>query len=224
MTDRPIIFSAPMVRALLDGRKTQTRRVLKPQPPVGYTDFCGFVGPADEAWVVFDCSPPVAPPHKMRLPWNIRDRLWVKEAFRFDVEWDDNPPRDFDRADAVYWEADPFEARTGLDVGRKRSPIHMSRWAARLTLTVTDVRVQRLQEISQADAEAEGIERYSPEYPSLWARGKLAGDQNNIACTAFPRLAFRSIWESLHGPDSWYANPWVVALTFDVRRGNIDHA
>tara|TARA_R110002051_G_C8639651_1_gene485987 strand:- start:31 stop:579 length:549 start_codon:yes stop_codon:yes gene_type:complete len=104
---------------------------------------------------------------------------------------------------------------------RLRPSIHMPRWASRLTLTVTDVRVQRLQDISEADAIAEGIER-STEHPNCWKRGKLTGDQNFVTVTGFPKLAFRSIWESINGADAWDANPWIYAISFDVQLGNID--
>ena len=88
---------------------------------------------------------------------------------------------------------------------------------------MTDVRVQRLQVISDADAIAEGIERH-PATPTLWRRGPLIGDQNKVDCTAFPELAFRSIWEALHDKpgERWNDNPWIVAISFDVHHGNID--
>jgi len=92
--------------------------------------------------------------------------------------------------------------------------IHMPRWASRLTLTVTDVRVQRLQDISAADSIAEGVEC---ETCAAMAQSACHGK----GC--FSSLAdFRALWNSLHGPDAWDANPWVVALTFTVEQRNID--
>lgn len=188
MSDRPIIFSSPMVRALLDGRKTQTRRALNPQPETLPNGFAGS-----------------------RLPYAFGDRLWVREAFVIGFDIDDEMGRPVgDRK--VWFRAtekrltwhDPDTERT-LDNPPWRSPIHMPRWASRLTLTVFDVRVQRLQEISEADAVAEGA---MAEY------GEGAAISH--------RRAFNLIWNSLHGPDAWAANPWVAALTFTVQRGNID--
>ena len=108
-----------------------------------------------------------------------------------------------------------YRATDELDVPsgtRWRPSIHMPRWASRLTLTVTDVRVQRLQEISEEDARAEGA--YPCEGGWSYGGSPLAGT------TA--RGAFYCLWNSLHGPDAWSANPWVCALTFTVDRRNID--
>ena len=226
MADRPIIFSAPMVRALMDGRKTQTRRMIKAAPPEAtsagttYSSLTGHSNvwtwlsgdPRDcETWEVLD---------DFRLPYAPGDRLYVKEAFRGDVGYDKTPPREWSQWPVSY-EADPFEARCGLDVGRLLPGIHMPRWASRLTLTVTDVRVQRLQDISEADAIAEGIERLKS------GRGFYDPTVSHAAVrfgewTSTARQGFCRLWNSLHGPGAWDANPWVVALTFTVQSGNID--
>lgn len=214
MTDRPIIFSAPMVRALLDGRKTQTRRIIKPSP-----EFCGggrsrdpqnWNDPDAWGWENYDegCWNLLSEGYTGRPFYARRDRLWCKEAWRFDAEWDDCPPREFDGADAIHYEADG-ETRLHLwgnpfTPGRLRPPIHMPRWASRLTLLVTEVRVQRLQEISRGDAMEEGC-------PFA-----------NMADGPNPRDWYRGIWSSIHGPDAWDANPWVAAISFTVHRCNID--
>lgn len=202
MTDRPIIFSAPMIRALLDGRKTQDRRVLKPQPfPCADGWGCVDRNGAPQKWL--PCLPKLH-------PYAPGDRLWVREAWRVDAEWDDCPPREFDGADAIHYEADS-EQRLHLwgnpfTPGRLRSPIHMSRWASRLTLLVTEVRVQRLQDISAEDVTAEGIPFESDALaPYEWSVSRFA-----------------DIWNSIHGPDAWDANPWVAAISFTVHRCNID--
>lgn len=232
MTDRPIIFSAPMVRALLDGRKTQTRRALKPQPteqpaanchpahkprhPAPYLDaYCGeprtYQNPRGQGrdwhwWQVDDRCGPVA----CRVPYAPGDRLWVRETFigPYAYEVNEYPPRDWGNK-PIWFPADgPVpEKHAGQFWHRARPSIHMPRWASRLTLTVTDVRVQRLQDISEADAIAEG------------------GDP--VQARMYPELGtcrhwFQDLWNSLHGPGAWDANPWVVALTFTVQRGNID--
>lgn len=193
MTDRPIIFSAPMVRALLDGRKTQTRRVLKPQPPAGLLpEGIAIAGEAQPT----GCG------------YRLGDRLWVREAFRGDKGYDAYPPQEWSRW-PVHYEADGNrDTREGMGAdGRLRPSIHMPRWASRITLTVTDVRVQRLQDISEADAVAEGADV---------AQLRMYPELGNA------RHWFRALWNDLHGADAWERNPWVVALTFTVQRGNID--
>ncbi len=205
MSDRPILFSAPMIRALLAGTKSQTRRVIK-KPA------------ADNALAVFG-------PQFLLLPGNVDmigyapgDRLWVREQFsydRLDVDHDGTLP-------PWYWaDGNPDWG----DWTRPKPSIHMPRWASRLTLTVTEVRVQRLQEISEEDARAEGVEDVSsevaPSDPSMqfWRRYKDGG-WNSYVDTAIGSYA--SLWTILHGPGSWQANPWVVAVSFNVRKGNID--
>ena len=211
MSDKPIIFSAPMVRALLAGRKTQTRRVLKPQPE--FRGGCGDWHDAEEwGWETEDGDQlsvlDIAPNGYHR-----GDRLWVREAWRFDIEWDDCKPSDFDRADAICYEADGHhETRAWghpFNLGRLRSPIHMPRWASRLTLTVTDVRVQRLQDISEADAVAEGVDAVTMEDVPRQAAMSRRSD-------------FTTLWNSIHGPKAWDANPWVCAISFTVTHQNID--
>lgn len=232
MTDSPLLFRAPMVRALLDGTKTQTRRGLKIS---GFKDFSEFgrsdsdgydwhFRRADKCWVDLRHDELLA-----RLPWQVGGRIWVKEtwqlhsratdfcavAYRASIlhaGWNDAHEQ-FPDAFAGTMQPKPFQQGW-------RPSIFMPRWASRLTLTVTDVRVERLQDCSAADAIAEGIERDN-ECPNLWKRGKLEGDQNLVNVTAFPVLAYRSLWESINGQASWKQNPWVVALTFEVERGNI---
>jgi len=178
MTARPILFSAPMIRALLEGRKTQTRRVLKPQPD--RTSDPSGMGRLQE-----------------KRPYALGDRLYVKEraAWLSRQGWRYMADND-DLTDAI----DQGE------LGKWCSPIHMPRRASRLTLVVTDVRVQRLQDISGKDAIAEGC--------AGWA---MADYESRT-----PVGEFRDIWNSLHGLDAWDQNPWVCALTFTVHRCNID--
>ena len=218
--DRPIIFSAPMVRALLEGRKTQTRRVLKPQPWDGarYTGI-HFAHNEPDTWFF---NSPIGP-FKTPVRWEVGDRLWVREthallprtAYRGSVGTGTiaqmEHPRDGYSA-AVFREG--FD-RSGAP--RWRPSIHMPRWASRITLTVTDERVQRLQEINEADAAAEGgLQLRSGRW--VTAQGEqYAG----LACHS-ARGWFSQLWDQIHGPGAWDANPWVVALTFTVARQNID--
>lgn len=224
MTDRPIIFSGPMVRALLDGRKTQTRRVLKLPTKGEYfrPDMGGWTAstvggkgtyldpamtiPAPERPCVWNQTTGTT----ILPPYTTGDRLYVREshalvpttAYRMSegVEQAINPA-DRDRA-CVYregWERS--------NPNSWRPSIHMPRWASRLTLTITDVRVQRLQDITEADAVAEGGDAVQARlYPELGT------------C----RHWFQDLWNSLHGPEAWDANPWVAAYSFTVQRWNID--
>jgi hypothetical protein len=195
MTDRPINFPAPMIRALLDGRKTQTRRVLKPKWRDGANQqFTGWraeqVGPRH--WQIIGGMGVGA---NIKTPCAVGDRLYVREAACWVSAWGWRYRADND---------DLTEKRADGEVGKWRPPILMPRWASRLTLTVTDVRVQRLNEIIRGDAMAEGC-----------PHANMAGGPD-------PRDWFAELWNSLHGPDAWDANPWVAALSFTVQRGNID--
>lgn len=203
MTDRPIIFSAPMILALLDGRKTQTRR-LAFRPTKGSDPEARKKGGV-ASWSGFRPSPwrKVQP----------GDRLWVRETWAPSEFVHGDGTRFFYRADADEDGTVPYlisGTPSGGGVGNARierwhSPMRIPRRASRITLTVTDVRVQRLQEISHRDCLAEGIHPIGPEHhPDI------------------PRREFSELWNRLHGAGAWDRNPEVVALTFTVRQGNID--
>lgn len=186
MTDRPIIFSGPMVKALLAGRKTQTRRVLN--PPYGFLEYL-----RDGTW------------RPICTKFFPGDRLYVRESACWVSAWGWRYRADND---------DLTDKRESGEVGRWRPSIHMPRSASRITLTVTEVRVERLQEISNEDAIAEGIKPHGHAFTGY-------GNQSDVWMA--PYDSFRSLWNSLHGPDAWDANPWVVAVSFTVDRQNIDH-
>ena len=234
------------MRALLDGTKQQTRRVVKPlskQNPIvnlkehglssGVFDYSGrhndpmtwgFAGSEDGQDMPLGQWPELCP---YGTPG---DLLWVRESCRADE-------RDSDMVDGVLFEADqqfiPIEntpAASGRWVelnhygdtsggrGNLVPSIHMPRWASRLTLRITDVRVQRLQDISREDAIAEGVHR---------GNGDMCGD---FFCRApregywkrDPRDAYADLWQSINGPGSWEKNPFVWALTFEVIKQNVD--
>lgn len=245
MADRPILFSATMIRALLAGTKTQTRRLLSPRN----TLFDGGRWPnylaehafhLDRAWIDLGPSPAGNPGPYLKLPvTNIAmqpesreetvhrvypvtqpgDRLWVREGWYTVPAYDDLSPSQLSGEESVRFDADSAWQTWGHSEprqhGRLRSPIHMPRWASRLTLTVTEVRVQRLQDISEADAVAEGIELYYLAGLSGWTD---YGSSDGMVKRYFadPRKSYASLWESLHGSGSWEANPWVVAVSFDA--------
>lgn len=219
MADKPIIFSAPMVNALLAGRKTQTRRLVPKlfqdeeslttcvNSKTGKLCYAG-TNPQGVDWI-WDVSP--------YLRYAPGDRLWAREAFigPYAYEVNEYPPRDWGNK-PIWFPADgPVPDKfAGQFWHRARPSIHMPRWASRLTLTVTDVRVQRLQEISAADSIAEGVQCGTCEFMNTSAC-------NGRGCFA-SIAAFQALWNSLHGPDAWDANPWVAAYSFTVQRGNID--
>lgn len=231
MADRPIHFSAPMVRALLDGRKTQTRMVLTPRPgaqarwlsaellhssPSCYlATVDGQLGaqmqhPLAGSMRNGIANDAMSPLTWIRLPYAPGDRLWVREAWRTTPAYDDLSPAEMGGEEPVKYEADGSEQMWGWPdrfiPGRFRHASFMPRWASRLTLTVTDVRVQRLQEITLGDICAEGLAQSIYDFRPV-QRGFDA---------------FAALWNSLHGPGAWDANPWVCALTFSVHRCNID--
>ena len=196
MKERPILFSAPMVRAILDGSKTQTRRVVK--APRGLIDGCWTVCEA-EAWLP---SCPYGQPG---------DRLWVRETFAI------VPRTAYARSDGVQQTLRPDDDhdaaiyRAGWDRSnggfRWRPPIHMPRWASRILLEITAVRVERLQGISRDDAQAEGI-AYSERF-----EGYCIGEAEHFNCHS-PRQSFFSLWEAINGAGSVSANPWVWVIEF----------
>ena len=197
MKERPILFSAPMVRALLAGTKTQTRRAMKPQP----TEFVGGPGVTLQ-----DGSPaPLIPLDDSVEPYGREiacpygkpgDRLWVRET------WHDASSS---LHSCALYRADGID----LHWDKWTPSIHMPRWASRITLEITSVRVERLQEISIEDAKAEGA--WGPDDSIVQ---KVADYFGTDIFSANPRKAFQMLWESINGPDSWAANPWVWAIEF----------
>lgn len=212
MKERPILFSGPMVRALLAGTKTQTRRVVKfPDNP--HPHFGGraplLLALDDEGIELYLHSSVL---HKaIRCPYGRPgDRLWVRETFA-KIDGQTQPWIETDYR-ATYKHGD----RLGDTMGIKKRwtpAIHMPRAASRITLEVTDVRVERLQDITEADAIAEGVS------PAQYLRGD--DDVMASICTdklgvPFPISRYVLLWDSLNGtpPNNWNSNPWVWAITF----------
>ena len=220
MKERPILFSAPMVRAILEGRKTQTRRVVKPAG----VHACGYmsgtfgdpskfsfgkrgVGSRDPYNFFVE--------HDVRCPYGAPgDRLWVRETWNTS---ENCRPRisepyiyaaDLDTDGRIKWAA------------RWRPSIHMPRKASRITLEITGVRVERLQEISEADVFAEGVQiprDAVTKKPLL----KITGDESPLpflpkdyTAEQFIRAHYAALWASINGPESWAANPWVWVVEF----------
>lgn len=209
MTDRPILFSAPMVRAILAGTKTQTRRVLRVQPfSTNDPQHAEPRARGNWVWMAFDDRPRYSfATGDFRCPYGVPgDRLWVREAFRLCAEADATPPRDTDAAYRVWYEAD---APHQPGAGKLRPGMFMPRWASRITLEVVGVRVERLNDISEADALAEGV---TPKWePGCSGRLMEAFSGFSFRPAA---SAYADLWEQINGPASWDANPWVWAVEF----------
>lgn len=197
MNARPILFSAPMVRALLEGRKTQTRRAMKPQP---------VLSAAGTTWLWKDCVFTKTQPYCgvgasfartpiTSCPYGQRgDLLWVRESYGRLNDGAILYPATYDMAQRPHLKWKPS--------------IHMPRALSRLTLEITGVRVERLQDISASDASAEGI--FTPEigYANLGERA--------------PIIQYGRLWEEINGAGAWDKNPFVWVLEFKVHLKNID--
>lgn len=218
MADLPITFSGSMVRALLreierpGTGKTQTRRVINPQPkPHPHHEPVRVEHRGGKRWVWMVHTD--RPSYQFATgDWNSRyvpgDRLYVREHWRTLHKLDCLAPRDLaeDRS-IITFEADPERRNPLWSFGKFRQAMHMPKWASRITLIVTDVRVERLQDCSEADALAEGIDRiHFPE----------RGDWG------WPQRAYAKLWDEINGPGAWEANPWVAAYTFKPILGHID--
>ena len=214
MTDRPILFSAPMMLQLLNGTKTQTRRVLR------NPDYYGCpTGDCPHSFQ-YECDAAMAGLGSKETGYAIGDRLWVKEAWRTGLAYDDLSPGKMGGEEQLLFEADGAAIRWGSrdsEPGRYRSARFMPRWASRLTLIVRDVRVEQLQKISVDDIWAEcDIDSWAGDYLDR-VHGKGGGTKFRSI-----RTAFAALWDSVNGVGAWEANPWVVALTFTVEKRNID--
>ena len=250
MKEHPILFSAPMIRAILAGTKTQTRRIVKPQPEhaqihtwKGETLYDGEARVwcwRDNVWpdASVDCNgrDDVS---ALLLPfarWEVGDRLWVKETWaaftggrtQDGEEWDEYTGKIADMRDEnglnyVGTDGLAFAADGKHSPGRWRPSIFMPRWASRITLEVTDVRVERLQAISDADARAEGLRCLSKDGGVTYKHG--IPDRDGLPGTdddgwpwheweVDPRAAYRKLWESINGAASWVSDPWVWVLGF----------
>jgi hypothetical protein len=219
MADRPILFSAPMIRALLAGRKTQTRRLLKSQPSNGIHALRHLIRPFDAPAFYEYCwhSKFGARLESIKTPIHTGDRLWVKETWRTESRaYDDLAPSEMGGEETILYDADA-DWKLNKSVGKSRVSIHMTRWASRITLMVTDVRVERLEDISDEDAIAEGVE---PERDGWKQYGTVTLGPDAVWATA--EGAYHDLWDSINGVGAWDENPWVVAYTFTVHLGNID--
>ncbi|NGZ06600.1 MAG: hypothetical protein G8237_09605 [Magnetococcales bacterium] len=204
MKEHPILFSGPMVRAILEGRKTQTRRVIKPQPSFNSLE-PGSVKWKDRCFIEWSDKETPAAQLATFCPYGKPgDRLWVRETFAI------VPRTAYVRSVGVqqilrpddYHDAAIFRASFDRAIGKVWRPsIHMPRWASRITLEITDIRVERLQDISDPDAKAEGVmlpDRTCTMYHGIW------------------RDEFQRLWDSINAKrgHGWNVNPWVWVIEF----------
>lgn len=244
MKARPILFSGAMVRALLDGRKTQTRRLIKPlgkNHPIenlksfdsdSYSgrfddpDSWGFPGAEDGADMALswwcELNPYGMP--KKRDQFGLHGSLaWVRETCRAEEAEDgtdgvrfiaDNgfvPIHPTKEAADAWVDMNHYRGKRGATV----PPIHMPRWASRITLEITNVRAERLQNISEEDAKAEGVIPLGGG-KGHWGNGKVNFEYAN------PLSAFIGLWCAINGQLAWKENPWVWVVEFRVHKCNVD--
>lgn len=196
MKERPIPFSGPMVRAILAGRKTQTRRTVKPQPVTESNGVAHWPNP----WPA-------------RCPYGQPgDRLWVREAWRTWAGLDKMPPRDMAaNGPVIHYECSPL---SHINMGKLRPGMFMPRWASRILLEVVAVRVERLNDISEEDAIAEGV------FKKIAGGGigdlveTIDGGQAVYISRGQAKMSYWALWEQIHGPGSWDVNPWVWVVEF----------
>lgn len=242
MKERGILFKGEMVRAVLDGTKTQTRRVVKPQPPEHHE------APhlrSDGVWATTDNNPPhTLYDYPMRCPYGVPgDQLWVREAWRTGKALDHLSPATIEEQAAeagyragprhpacpIHFEADgsvltwgDADDRDFGTRGKLRPSIHMPRWASRIDLEVTAVRVERVQEITAADALAEGVD------PGCGTCGELSLP-NGCGCDnpePLPQDAFLYLWDTINAKRgySWESNPWVWVVEYRRLVANRDRS
>ena len=208
MKARPILFSGPMIRALLEGRKTQTRRAMRPQPSVVERVY----GMPVFMWDKRSPNATEAAELVKKCPYGQSgDLLYCREAFSYQHDYETGQTFDDPHSTIHFW------ADGNPDIGewtRPKPSIHIPRWASRLTLLITDVRVQVVRDISEADAIAEGVQRDS----DGWIDYQTPGTQ----CCTSAVASYKTLWESINGAGSWDANPWCWALSFSVIRQNVD--
>lgn len=212
MKEHPILFSTEMVKAILDGRKTQTRRLLKRQP----LDILPMVDPVKDGWVTLDTRNPNHGSIIKCRYGNVGDRLWVRESHTWVTLGEKDPWKDRAIDDGSFrrmpdgspvsmcYKADGYKIPSTW-----RPSIHMPRWASRITLEIASIRVQRIQDISEEDAIAEGIPHYrDSEY---W---KMFNCKDGFSTKA--KNAFMSLWNSINEKRGygWEKNPWVWVIEF----------
>ncbi|HID2693047.1 hypothetical protein [Klebsiella pneumoniae] len=232
MKERGMIFNGEMVRAILDGRKTQTRRIMKIQPEhsgLGLRRVIDSKNGSDDGkyfWSLSDACGLKIRSKSFTCPFgSVGDRIWVREAFRVHSRATDVATLVYKASERNSWTEQthrvPVSVCNKPATPEKWTPsLHMPRWASRILLEITDVRVERLNAISPEDAESEGLERTNftgfgdePGLPS-YPEPDVYFDPLKKQWKEYPPEAFAGLWESIYGEGSWKANPWVWVIEF----------
>lgn len=218
MKEIPMLFSTPMVQAILRGDKTQTRRIVKPTKYQTKWLGCNFLSNATKAeiteiegdlWGKFH-NPENGYNTLIRCPYgNVGDSIWVKETF-FElnkVHYPDLPHKILD--DKVIYYSASFDRSTGAL--KKKPSLFMPKEASRISLEIENIRIERLNDISEKDAIAEGIEKYDKYGEYGWVDYR---DPFQCIYCDTARESYESLWESINGKNSWGINPWVWVIEF----------
>ncbi|EOG8086187.1 TPA: hypothetical protein ACIR1F_003961 [Enterobacter roggenkampii] len=210
MTERGMIFNGEMVRAILDGRKTQTRRIMKNQPAGDYPDTPALIRSVDGGfqWYghygessIFNC------------PFGaVGDRIWVRETWA--EAGASAPDLKLYRANYPAHVPTHYENVPPAEDVRWTPSIHMPRWASRITLEITGVRVEQLKSISEDEARSEGVARLRE---GFWKHYQPGWTQHQLSA----RGSFATLWDSIYGSGEWDRNPWVWVLEFKRIEGDL---
>lgn len=223
MEQRPILFKGDMVNAILRGDKTQTRRVIKGDTDHQWDSLEGYssqwVNPEKgDHWILKHSTKNSSENYIVKCPsGKVGDQLWVRETCFFDSIFDHLKTSEIPKGESVgYIATGMIHTRKGkaiLKNGKTRPSIFMPRWASRIQLEITDIRIERLNDISEEDAKAEGVEELEMSGSrNIW-RFYLAKPDQCVGVTN-ARQSFMSLWESIYDEGSWYENPWVWVVEF----------
>lgn len=245
MKERPILFSASMVRAILDGKKTQTRRVVK-SSRANNAELWRRFGDEPLLWESLVKGENGAYEHDWftKCPYGtVGDQLWLRESWRIGawnkdesklcIDYCDGPRLEWIKIKegfVKYWEQSTHDAhksehketgngfkwKPGESPCRWRPSIHMPRWASRINLLIKSIRVERLNEISEDDAKAEGVEPFFSTHQSIGRDQTMTTGERISDCEH--RASFACLWDDIHGDNSWQQNPWVWVVEFEVMK------
>ena len=210
--EKPILFNPEMIKAILNGTKCMTRRILKPQPPhhdwnIVRASHHNFLGPNSQ-W--------------MKCPYGTAGKqLWVRETYAAEEKWDDLAPseikeaciNDFQDPSRIWYKASEDWERWDLHEprGKVRQSIFMCRWMSRIQLEILEIRVERLQDITTEDAKAEGLVHWL----SLFSGIVYYGIKQADIWEQDPRKTFERLWDDINGKDyPWSSNPFVWKISF----------
>ena len=209
---KQVLFKTEMVQAILDGRKTQTRRIIKPQPEItnNWYSWNGHWPNSEHGACGCNVLDGFSDAMAWRAPFGkVGDHLWVRETWGVIRAFDDLSPSIIHHDTIVGYKTDPTDKwyQTGFsgDAGKWRSSIHMPRWASRITLKITSIKIQYVQEITTADAKAEGVKESFVMPDHVVSMGYVH--------------AFRELWDSINSDRGfgWDKNPWVWVIEFEAK-------